>query len=398
MNLRLLVAVLALLVIGRASAGAADTAPLKIGVLFAFTTSGSSSNGGPELDAAIATYQKEHGDTVDGHKIVLIRRDTTGPNEEVVQRLAQELIVNDNVDMIMGLSFSPDAITLGPISTRAKKPVFIVNSATDNVMANAPYMARFAYTNGQASYALARWAHSQGYRKIFNFYSDYVTGADAAKTFTKFYESDGISKVVGEAKPPLLSKDFAPYLLHVRDSDADAMFIFLGASENNALFLREYHDLGLDKRGIKIIAVGSMVEDDVLDAEGDPAIGLVSAYNYSSVLQNPANKMFQRDFAVATGGKVRANYAAYGAYDVLNAIYTIAKLQGGHLDPDKTMQLVRGMSFQSPRGPITIDAQTRDMVSNIYLRRVERRGDHLVNVVIGTIPMVKNPNETYTTP
>jgi branched-chain amino acid transport system substrate-binding protein len=398
MNLRSIIAVLALLVIGRASAGAADTAPLKIGVLFAFTTSGSSSNGGPELDAAIATYQREHGDTIDGHKIVLIRRDTTGPNEEVVQRLAQELIVNDNVDMIMGLSFSPDAITMGPISTRAKKPVFIVNSATDNVMANAPYMARFAYTNGQASYALAQWAHSQGYRKIFNFYSDYVTGADAAKTFTKFYEADGISKVIGESKPPLLSKDFTPYLLHVRDSDADAMFIFLGASENNALFLREFHDLGLDKRGVKIIAVGSMVEDDVLDSEGDAAIGLVSAYNYSSVLQNAANKKFQRDFAVTTGGKFRPNYAAYGAYDVLDAIYKIAKLQGGHLDPDKTMQLVRGMHIDSPRGPILIDTQTRDMVSNIYMRRVERRGDHLVNVVIGTIPMVKNPNETYTTP
>jgi branched-chain amino acid transport system substrate-binding protein len=398
MKLRSLLAVAILIVVGRASAGAADTTPLKIGVLYAFTTAGSGSSSGPQVDAAIATYQKEHGDSVDGHKIVLIRRDTTGPNEEVVQRLAQELIVNDNVDMIMGLSFSPDAITMGPISTRAKKPVFIVNSATDNVMANAPYMARFAYTNGAVTYALARWAHSQGYHKMFNFYSDYVTGADAAKSFTKFYESDGISKVVGESKPPLLAKDFAPYLLHVRDSDAEAMFIFLGAGENNALFLREYHDLGLDKKGIKIVAIGSMVEDDVLDSEGDPAIGLVSAYHYSSALQNLANKRFQRDFAAASGHKFRANFAAYGTYDVLNAIYTIAKLQGGRLDPDKTMQLVRGMSFESPRGTITIDPQTRDIVQNIYIRRVEKHNGQLVNVVIGTIPTVKNPNETYTTP
>jgi branched-chain amino acid transport system substrate-binding protein len=176
------------------------------------------------------------------------------------------------------------------------------------------------------------------------------------------------------------------------------MFIFLGASENNALFMREYHDLGLDKRGIKIVAVGSMVEDDVLDSEGDATIGLVSAYTYSGALQNPANKIFQRDFAQVTGGKFRPNYAAYGAYDCIDAIYRIAKLQGGHLDPDKTMQLVRGMTLHSPRGPEMIDPQTRDMVSNVYVRRVERRGDHLVNVVIGTIPMVKNPNETYSTP
>ena len=183
-----LLAALATIALTRASAGAADQAPIKVGILFAYTTSGSSSNGGPNLDAAIAIYQKEHGDTVDGHKIELIRRDTTGPNEEVVQRLAQELIVNDNVDLIMGMSFSPDSITMGPISTRTKKPVLIVNSATDNVMANAPYMARFGYTNGQVTAALAQWAHAQGYHTIYNFYSDYVTGADAAKSFTKFYE------------------------------------------------------------------------------------------------------------------------------------------------------------------------------------------------------------------
>jgi len=391
---RLLFPTAVILLLNRTSF-AADQSPVKVGVLWAFTDAGSNTNAGAQFDAGVATFQREHGDTVAGHKIELVRRDTTGPQEEVVQRLGQELIVNDNVSLIMGLSFSPDAFTMAPISTRTKTPVFIVNSATDNVMMNAPYMVRFSYTNGQVAAALAQWAHQQGYRTMYNFYTDYVTGADVAKSFTKFYEAGGAGKIIGESKPPLHAKDFVPYLLHVRDAKPDAMFVFLGAGDYSNLFLREYQDLGLAKLGIKIIAIGSLVEDDALDALGDAAVGLVTAYNYSGAYRSPENDRFLRDFASVTGDKFRPNFAAYAVYDAMTAIYKAVQEQGGKVDPDKTMSIVKGMRFIGPRGPMVVDPQTRDLIQNIYIRRVERRGDHLVNSVIGTIPMVKNANETY---
>jgi branched-chain amino acid transport system substrate-binding protein len=381
--------------ISAATAGAADQAPIKIGVLWAYSVAGSSSSAGPQLDAAIAAYQHDHGATIAGHPVQFIRRDTTGPQEETVRRLAQELIVDQQVDLIMGCSFSPDAITLGPISSQAKKPVFIVNAATDNVMKNAPYETRLSVTNGQMTAALAQWAHAQGYHTMVSFVSDYVTGVDAAQSFKKFYEANGGGTVVSEIRPPLLAKDFAPYLLHVRDAKPDAMFVFLGAAENGRLFFREFHDLGLDKMGVKIIAIGALLEDDAIDAVGDESIGTISAYNYSGALQTAENKHFLQTFSTVTGAKLRPNYAAYAGYDTLTAISLAIAAQGGGVDPDRMMQAVRGMRFTGPRGPILIDPHTRDMVANIYLRRVERRGDHLVNVIIATIPMVRNPNETY---
>jgi branched-chain amino acid transport system substrate-binding protein len=374
---------------------AAAPAPIKIGVLWAYTLAGSSSSAGPQLDAAIATFQRDHGTTIDGRPVQFIRRDTTGPQEETVRRQAQELIVDQHVDLIMGCAFSPDVSTVAPLSTQAKMPVFVVNASTDNILKGAPYMSRLNSSNGQMAAALAQWAHGQGYRTMATFESDYVTGINAAQSFTALYEAGGRGKVVADVRPALLAKDFSPYLLRIRDAKPDAMFVFLGASDINRVFFRQFHELGLDAAGIKIIAIGSLLEDDALEGIGDGAIGTVSAYNYTGALQTAETKHFMSSFAAVTGGKLRPNYAAFAAYDTLTAISLAIAGQHGSLEPDRTMSIVRGMHFTGPRGPILIDPHTRDMVANIYLRRVERRKGQLLNVVIGTIPMVRNPNETY---
>ena len=202
--------------------------------------------------------------------------------------------------------------------------------------------------------------------------------------------------MIGDSKPPLLAKDFAPYLLRVKDAKPDAMFVFLGASENNALFLREYRDLGLDKAGIKIIAIGSMLEDDALDAEGDAALGIVSAYHYSGVYQSALNKQFQRDFAAQVGGKFRPNYAAYAGYDTIAAVYKIIAAQGGKIDPrqddaDPARHVVREPAWTDPHRCANARTSCRTSICGAS----ERRNGQLVNVIIATIPMVKNPNETY---
>lgn len=373
---------------------AADQPPLRIGVLSAFTTAGSQSTSGLQLETALAVFQKVHGDTIAGRKIEFIKRDTTGPNEEVVKRLATELIIGDGVDMIIGLSFSPDVLTVGPVSTQAKKPVFIVNAATDNVIAKAPYMARFSSQNGQMTYALAQWARKARINTTFNLTTDYLTGIDAAKTFAKFFEDAG-GKTVGETRPPLLSKEFSPYLQRVKDSKPDAMFCFLGAGENTPLFLKEFNQLGLGKAGIKILAIGSVVEDDALDSDPDEAIGLISVFNYTGELGTKANKQFLSDVAALKGPKFRPNFSAYATYDVLTALYSVVGAQNGAIDPERTMQLIKGFKADGPRGPFIIDPQTRDLVANMYIRRVEKKNGRLVNSIIATVPMVRNPNETY---
>jgi branched-chain amino acid transport system substrate-binding protein len=363
-------------------------------VLSAFTTAGSQSTAGLQLEAAMAAFVKAHGDTIAGRKLEFVKRDTTGPNEDVVKRLATELVIGDNVEMIIGLSYSPDVLTVGPVSTQAKKPVFIVNAATDNVIAKAPYMARFSSQNGQMTYALAQWARKARINSAFNLTTDYLTGIDAAKTFAKFFEEAG-GKIVGETRPPLLSKEFSPYLQRVKDSKPDAMFCFLGAGENTPLFLKEFNQLGLGRAGIRILAIGSVVEDDALDSDPDEAIGLISVFNYTSELNTKANKQFLKDIAGIKGPKFRPNFSAYATYDVLTALYAVVAAQNGNVDPDRTMALVKGFKGDGPRGPFIIDPQTRDLVANMYIRRVEKKNGRLVNTIVATVPMVKNPNETY---
>jgi len=380
--------------LGIRAASAADQPPLKIGVLSAFTTAGSQSTAGLQLETALAVFQKNHGDTIAGRKLEFIKRDTTGPNEDVVKRLATELVISDNVDMIIGLSFSPDILTVGPVSTQAKKPVFVINGSTDNVIAKAPYIARFSSQNGQMTYALAQWARKARINTAFNLTTDYLTGIDAAKTFGTFFEAAG-GKIVGETRPPLLSKEFSPYIQRVKDSKPDAMFCFLGAGENTPLFLKEFNQLGLNAAGIKILAIGSVVEDDALDSDPDEAIGLISVFNYAGELDTKANKQFLKDVAALKGPKFRPNFSAYATYDVLTALYSVVAAQNGNIDPDRTMALIKGFKGDGPRGPFIIDPQTRDLVANMYIRRVEKKNGRLVNTIIATVPMVRNPNETY---
>lgn len=389
---------LALLIVafafGLQTASAAVQPPLRIGILSAFTTAGSISTAGLQLETALTAFQKRYGETVAGRKIEFIKRDTTGPNEEVVKRLATELVVSDNVDMILGLSFSPDVLTVGPVSTQAKKPVFIINASTDNVIAKAPYMARFNSQNGQMSWALASWAHKAGIKTVFLLTSDYLTGIDAAKTFQQFFVQDG-GTVVGETRTPLLSKEFSPYLQRVKDAKPDAMFVFLGAGENTPLFLKEFSQLGLGKAGIKILAIGSTVEDDTLDADPDETAGLISVFNYTGELNTKENRQFLADVAAVRGPKFRPNFSAYATWDVLTALYHVVAAQNGNLDPDRTMALIKGYKAVGPRGPFVIDPQTRDLVADMYIRRVEKKNGRLVNTIIATVRMVRNPNENY---
>jgi branched-chain amino acid transport system substrate-binding protein len=370
---------------GQASA-AGDT--IKIGMIAEMT--GSFSDFGFNIVNGARAYIKEHGDTVAGKKIELIVKDVGGPSPEVAKRFAQELIVKDKVDFIAGFGFTPNALAVAPIITEAKKPTVIMNAATSIITTKSPYFVRVSMTLPQTTEPMAQWAHKNGYRKVYTLVADYGPGHDSETAFKKAFTKLG-GQVVGEARVPLKNPEFGPYVQRIKDSKPQAVFVFLPAGEMPVAFMKSYNERALAKAGIKLLSTGDVMNDNVQDALGDHALGVISTHHYSVDHKSPENKTF-----LAAFGKIepqRPNYMAVGGYDGMAAIYNVIKQLNGVIDGDKAMAVFKGMKINSPRGPIVIDPVTRDVTQNIYVREVKKIGNHYYNVEFETFKDVKDPGK-----
>jgi branched-chain amino acid transport system substrate-binding protein len=366
----------------------ADAPPLKIGLVS--TLSGNFTEAGKTGDAAMAAFFKEHGDTVAGRKVVIIKRDDGGNAPDTAKRLAQELIVSEHVDFLMGLVFSPNAKAVGDVSTSAKMPTFITNAASNGILENNPYMARFSYTEGELTQPLAQWALKNNIKSVYTIVLDYATGIDAASGFEGVYTAGG-GKVLGDVHVPLNAQDFAPYVQRIKEAHPQAVFAFLSTSAGP--FLKAWSAAGGPATGTKILATGEFTIESSLPVYGDGALGVITAMNYAGSHNSPLNKQLTRDMHAVDPSIDEPSFADVATYDVLSAIYKAVAAQKGNLDPEKTMQLVRGMKIDSARGPITIDPQTRDIVQNIYIRRVDKIDGKYQNTEIATYPNVRDPLE-----
>jgi len=369
---------------------AAPTAPFKIGIIWSYTGGGPAA--GPELDAAMAAFQKVHGDTVAGRKVQIVRRDDTGVNPEVARRMAQELVVQEKVDMIAGMIFTANSMTVGDISNQSKTPVMLVNSVATGLLPKYPYMTRWSFTTLELTDVLGKWAAKNGYKTIYTMYADNQSGVDANVGFQRAFEGAG-GKVVGVSPMPLTATDFSAYIQRAKDAKPDGCFIFLLAGGGSAQFLKQYDAAGLQKAGIKILATGDLVSENNLPQMGDAAIGIVSAYHYSSAHNSALNRQYQQEALAITHGNPYPSFAGVAMWDILTATYRALVAQKGDWDPDKTLAFLKGYKAESPRGPIEIDPQTRDIIQNIYLRRAEKRNGALVNVEFATYPMVVSPEK-----
>ncbi len=363
---------------------AADPVPFKVGYFTGY--SGPFALSGQEADAAINAFLKEHGDVVAGRKIVIIRRDTTGPNPDVVHRLAQELISREHVDVLVAGDYTPNALAMAGPSTQAKVPVLIANAATTSILDRGKYMARLGFTTSQVAVPYAKWAVAHGYKRIFAIYTDYGPGIEAGAAFKKSFAEAG-GTLVGEVKPPLRSPDYSAYVQRAKDSDPQAIFIFAPAGEHPQAFLKAYADSGLKEKGVKILATGDLTDENQFDALGDGTIGMYTVFHYSEDHDSALNKLFVKDFYSFAPAHTRPDFGGTCTYDVFAAIYKLLEAQGGKWDPDKTIELIKGMKFESPRGPILVD-QNRDIVQNVYIRETRKVDGKLQNVEIDTIPMV----------
>ena len=355
-----------------AGAGAAQTTvptPLRIGLILSF--SGGTAWASKVSEATIETWKRLHGDTVAGRKLVFIARDDTGIAPDVAGRLAQELIVQDHVDVLVGTNLTPNAIAVARVSTAAKKPFFVVNSATSNILKDAPYASRYAFTTQQFVPPLAAYAAAHYGKTAFMIYQNYGPGIDAAKAFAGVFAQNG-GTMLGEASIPVNNKDFSAYVQRVKDAKPAVCFIFLNASGGGAELLKEIQGAGVMKSGIKVVATGDIVDEYILPSLNDPPLGLVTTFPYTRTHNSTLNKQFVSTYHAAQGDNSGPDFAAIQQYDAIHAVWNVATALHGDLsDSDKVMGVVRGMRFESPRGPVLVDPSTRDLVQNVYLRRLE---------------------------
>jgi branched-chain amino acid transport system substrate-binding protein len=367
-------------------ASAAD-GTVKIGLIVPMT--GGQASTGKQLDNAVKLYMQQHGDTVADKKIEVILKDD-GANPENTKRIAQELIANDKVDILAGFGITPTALAVAPLATQAKVPEIVMLAGTSIITERSPYIVRTSFTLAQSSTIIGDWAAKNGIKKIATMTSDYAPGNDALQFFKEHFSAGG-GEIVEEVKVPLANPDFAPFLQRMRDSKPDAMFVFVPGGQGGN-FMKQFSERGLDKSGIKVIGPGDVMDDDLLNGMGDAALGAVTAHMYSAAHPSQTNKDFVAAYKKAFNS--RPGFVAVGGYDGIHMIYAALKKTGGKADGDLLIAAMKGMAWESPRGPISIDPETRDIVQNIYIRKVERVDGELYNVEFQTFDAVKDPGKT----
>ncbi len=373
-----------------AIAAPASSQTVKIGVVNTFT--GPAASFGEFGDKAMKLYLKLHEkDLPPGVKIELIVRDDGGPKPDTAKRLAQELIVRDKVQLLAGAAYTPNAFAIAPVATEAKMPFVVLNAGTSVVTTRSPYLVRVSFTLWQSSYPLGQWA-ARRFKTAYTMVSDYGPGHDAEAAFTQAFQAGG-GQLVGSVRVPLQNLDFAPYMRRANDAKPDALMVFIPAGKTATAVMKTFNDQGLRAAGVQLIGPGDITTDEELPSMGDAALGVMTVFHYSAAADRPANRRFVEAWKKEYGAASTPNFAAVGAWDGMAMIMEAVKQQKGKIDPEKTMEIFRNWKNpDSPRGPIAIDPETRDIVQNEYLREVRKVGGQLANVELETVATaVKDP-------
>lgn len=381
---RIFIAGTLLSMLAAGSAGAQEA--VKIGLILPMT--GPFASTGRQVEAGVRAYMALHGDTVAGKKIELVLRDDAGTADQT-RRIAQELVVNDGVSMLAGFGLTPLAMAVAPVLNQAKVPAIITSATTSAIMKQSDYFVRTSMGGPQSALPVASWAVENGLKRVVTLVTDYGPGHDIEKGFTDQFKKEG-GEIVEAVRVPLQNPDFAPFLQRVRDAKPDAVFVFV-PSGVGSLFMKQFADRGLKEAGIKLIATGDVTDDDLLNAIGEPAVGIVTGHFYSANHESPENKAFVGEVRKANDN-MRPNFMSVGGYDAMHLAYAALEKTGGDTDGTKLIEAMKGMEWMSPRGPITIDPTTRDIVQDIYIREVKQVDGELYNVELKTYEKIRDPN------
>ncbi|MGE0037826.1 MAG: ABC transporter substrate-binding protein [Xanthobacteraceae bacterium] len=384
MHLKRLGLACAALILGASSASAQDT--VKIGLVLPL--SGQFADAGVQVENGIKTYMKQHGDTVAGKKIEIIRKDVGGVAPDLAKRLAQELVVRDKVDILAGWVLTPNALAAAAVSEQAKKFMVVMNAATSIIITKSPYMVRTSVTLPQIMDTFGKWAAKSGIKKCYTMVTDYGPGHDSEAAFQGAFKEAG-GEIIGSVRFPVANPDFSAFIQRAKDLNPECIYIFVPGGAQPAALGKAFAERGVDPRKIKILGSGETTAEQALASMGDAALGIISAWHYDYKGKAPENAEFVKVFNEMH--KRNPDFFSIGGYDGMHVIYEALKKDGGKTDGESLVNAAKGMKWNSPRGPMSIDPQTRDVVQTVYIRKVEKVGNELVNVPFDKIENVKDP-------
>jgi branched-chain amino acid transport system substrate-binding protein len=360
---------------------------IKIGIIAAY--SGQFADTAQQIDNGIRLYMKEHGDTVAGRKIEIIRRDSGGPNPDVSKRLAQELVVRDKVDILAGFTTSPEALAAADVSAASQKLMVSMNGTASVLTTKSPYVVRTSFTLPQVAQALGLWAATKGgIKKAYTMVTDFGPGIDGEQYFQRGFKQAG-GEIVGSVRTPLANPDFSPFVQRIKDANPESIFVFVPGGSQPAALGKAFADRGVDPNKVKIMSSGEAVDETAIKSLGELAIGRLSAQHYDFNHQSSKNQAFVKAYNAEF--KRNPDFFSVGGYDGMHLIYEALKKTGGKADGESLAKAAKGMQWESPRGPMLIDPDTGDVVQTVYIRRVEKVGDKIVNVDIDKVENVKDP-------
>ncbi len=362
------------------------TDPVRVGLIIPM--SGPFASTGKQIEAAVKAYQKKNGDTVAGRKIEVLLKDDGGVSPEVTKRLAQELVSRDKVQVLAGFGLTPLALAAAPVATQAKTPMIVMAAATSIIPQRSPFIVRTGFTLAQVTAPIADWAVKTKIKSAITFVSDYGPGYDAEKVFIKRF-TEGGGKVVDSLRVPLRNPDYAPFLQRVKDAKPEALFVFVPSGEGAAV-LKQFNERGLAAAGIRLICTGDVLDDDLMPSIGQAAAGVISSHHYSAAHPSAENKAYVNAFS-KDNANMRPNFHSVGAYDGMHLLYEALKKTGGDPAGEKLVEAMKGMAWTSVRGPVSIDSSTRDIVQNVYIRKVEMKADGAYNVEFDQVEKFKDP-------
>ena len=366
---------------------AAQAEPLKIGLIVPLT--GPFAAYGQKVEQGIRLFLAEHGDQVAGRELQILVKDDTGISPAVAKRLAQELLVKDRVDLLAGFMLTPNAFAVAPLATQAGVPMLVLNAATSSITEKSPNIVRVSMTLPQNTAPLAQWARAQGVRTVYTLVADYGPGHDAEAQFRQTFTELG-GEVLGALRTPVSTPDYGPYIQRIKDAAPDAAFFFVPNGEQAVSLVKMARERGLPEAGIRLLATGDVTDEDMLEALGEASLGLITSFHYSAVHDSPENHAFVQAYQAAHPGE-RVNFMVVAGYDGMQLVRDVLEKTGGDASAPAFIEAARGLSWQSPRGPVRIDSETRDIVQNVYMRRVERVDGLLQNVEFDTIEAVRDP-------
>jgi branched-chain amino acid transport system substrate-binding protein len=359
---------------------------VKIGVILPY--SGQFADAATQIDDGIKLYLKQHGDKLGGRSVEVIRKDTGGINPPVAKRLAQELVTRDNVDILAGFALTPNALAAADISAEAKKFMVVMNAATAIITTKSPYMVRTSLTVQQLDQSLGEWAWKNGVKNVYTMVTDYGPGIDAEAAFQKAFKEAG-GEIVGSVRMAVQNPDFTAYVQRAKDLNPQGIFVMIPGGAQPGAFGKALAQVGIEPSKTKVMGQLEIADEHALASMGDIAIGIITAAHYDINLHTKLNEEFVKAFN--SEFKRNPDFFAVGGYDGMHAMDAALQKTGGKADGEALVDTAKGLKWESPRGPVSIDPETRDIIQNVYIDRVQKKGDHLVNEQIAVIHDVKDP-------